>query len=304
MHCSSSPWGARITRRYFGSEGVTWVRPHEIPPVFHTLVSNPMEKESKAKRTEGTWLCVYWEHALRPAEPLWEFLRLSCVFLDGGQVAIQSGWMDGTPVERYHQSFCPSLPSQGFRFPPLGIPAREAEVSEETALLSWQTWPPVVTTHNMAHKHQGESLIERRRHDWQSAPFFFLHFYLFIFPSSPLSFLLRLEGFLPRSCQFVCTVAWIIQASDCSIQTHRGRLVVEGGFTTSFSSRVLPFFEEKYEEYVLNCFSISFKTKTKQELPTQLKCQTFRHATVLFFIAGIAFSLLPSWKIALLTLKA
>lgn len=180
VHCSSSPWGVRITRQYFGLEGVTWVRPHEIPPVFHTLVSNPMEKESKAKRTEGTWLCVYWEHALWPAEPLWEFLRLSCVFLDGGQVAIQSGWMDGTPVERYHQSVCPSLPSQGFRFPPLGIPARQAEVSEETALLSWQTWPPVVTTHNSGTQTPG------RKPHWASSPrltvrSFFFSSFLFIY---------------------------------------------------------------------------------------------------------------------------
>lgn len=146
----------------------------------------------------------------------------------------------------------------------------------------------------MAHKHQGESLIERRRHDWQSAPFFFLYFSFFIFPSSPPSFLLRLEGFLPRSCQFVCTVAWIIQASDCSIQTHRGRLVVEGVFTTSFSSRVLPFFWRKVWKICFKLKPSALKQKQNRithtakmpNLPT-CNCFVFYCRDCIFFAAKL-----------------
>lgn len=97
------------------------------------------------------------------------------------------------------------------------------------AALSWQTWPPAMTDAQWRHTTPRQSLREHHRRGRQ-----FPSFAASVPLSPPLS-RAEMDDALPRSCHFVCTAAWIIRASDCSIQTHQGKV-----FTASCSqSRVL-----------------------------------------------------------------
>lgn len=138
VHCSSSPWGARITCRYFGSEGVTWVRPHEIHPcIWHTgFKPNGKGEQSKAHGRHVA-LCLLRTRATARGA----FVRVPPTFLHlpwrrtGRHSEWLDGWNAGGEVSPKFLSFAP-LP---------GLPLSSSGNSSKRGWGLWGDGPPVLT---------------------------------------------------------------------------------------------------------------------------------------------------------------